>query len=64
MTGIRPMERRDVPDVARLYEVVVRKGRPEPELAGFLERTTFDQPWVDPRSRPSSTNMRVVWPVF
>ena len=48
MTGIRSMERRDVPDVARLYEVVVRKGRPEPELAGFLERTTFDQPWADP----------------
>jgi hypothetical protein len=42
------MEREHVGAVARLYEIVVRSGRPEPELGGFLERTLFDQPWADP----------------
>jgi hypothetical protein len=42
------MERDDVARVAALYELVVREGKPQPQLAPFLERTTFDHPWADP----------------
>jgi hypothetical protein len=47
---IRPLARADVPEVAKLYELVVRSGRPDPPpgLAAYFERTLLDQPWADP----------------
>jgi hypothetical protein len=47
---IRPLERDDIPAVARLYQVVMRGGSGEPPafLARFFERTLLDQPWADP----------------
>ena len=50
MTPIRPLERADLPAVARLYELVVRSGSENPptELAPGLERALLDQPWADP----------------
>src|SRR5690606_5171131 len=47
---IRPMERGDVQAVADLYELVIRSGSPPapPELVGYIERLTFEQPTADP----------------
>jgi hypothetical protein len=47
---IRPLEREDIPAVARLYQLVMRGGAGEPPgfLAPFFERTLLDQPWADP----------------
>src|SRR3954453_8670276 len=47
---IRPLERDDIPAVARLYQVVMREGSGGPPafLAPFFERTLLDQPWADP----------------
>jgi hypothetical protein len=47
---IRPLDRSDLPEVARLYERVVRSGTdsPPPGLAGEFERTVLDHPWADP----------------
>ena len=47
---IRPLEREDIPAVARLYQVVMRGGSGEPPafLEPFFERTLLDQPWADP----------------
>ena len=46
---IRPLEREDIPAVARLYQVVMRGGSDEPPafLEPFFERTLLDQPWAD-----------------
>jgi hypothetical protein len=47
---IRPLERPDLPEVARLYELVARSGRstPAPGLAPYFARVLLDQPWADP----------------
>jgi len=47
---IRPFERSDAAEVARLYDLVVRSGRPaSPErLASYFQRTLIDYPWADP----------------
>jgi len=47
---IRPFGREDVEEVAGLYELVMRSGRPEPSpaLCSYFERTLLDHPWVDP----------------
>ena len=49
MTAIRPLERRDLPAVARLYERVARSGSsdPPPALVTYFERTLLDHPWYD-----------------
>lgn len=46
---IRPFERRDVAQVAALYELVMRSGTstPAPGLGPYFERLFFDQPWAD-----------------
>ncbi len=50
MSSIRPMEARDIVEVADLYELVIRSGRPAapPELVRYVERLTFEQPSADP----------------
>jgi GNAT superfamily N-acetyltransferase len=50
MTAIRPLERDDVPQVAALYERVMRPGSPASvdRLAPYLERMLLDDPWADP----------------
>jgi hypothetical protein len=47
---IRPLRREDLPQVAGLYEKVIRSGleRPAPQLVRYFERTLFEHPWVDP----------------
>jgi hypothetical protein len=50
MSPVRPFERKDVPEVANLYESVVRSGShtSPPGLARYFERTFLEHPWVDP----------------
>jgi len=50
VTTIRPLERADLPEVARLYVLVTRDGSatPDPEVESFFGRTLLDQPWIDP----------------
>lgn len=50
MSRIRPLERGDLPEVASLYESVVRSGArtPPPLLSAYFERTLLDHPWADP----------------
>lgn len=50
MADVRSLERRDLPEVAALYELVMRSGRsaPPPGLVPYFERLFFDQPWADP----------------
>jgi hypothetical protein len=50
MSHIRPLERADMPQVAELYELGVRSGRPAPPpgLVPYFERVLLDQPWADP----------------
>jgi hypothetical protein len=47
---IRPLRREDIPQVASLYEKVVRSGSdtPAPQLGRYFERTLLDHPWTDP----------------
>jgi hypothetical protein len=47
---LRACEKADLPQVAALYESVVRSGgsAPAPGLARYFERTFFDCPWADP----------------
>src|SRR2546425_837095 len=54
MKGIRPCERADLPEVASLYEYVMRSGTRNPPLglAEYFERTFFDCPWTDPEIPP------------
>jgi hypothetical protein len=46
---IRPIERADLADVAKLYELVMRSGRSDPPagLASYFARNLLDPPWVD-----------------
>jgi hypothetical protein len=50
MSGIRPVERDDLPRVVELYERAMRSGEPPapPGLASYFERTLLDHPWADP----------------
>jgi hypothetical protein len=50
VSGVRPVERGDLPQVAGLYERTVRSGRPTPSpgLVSYFERTLLDHPWADP----------------
>lgn len=49
MSSIRPLQRRDIPRVASLYESVMRSGSrvPAPQLAVYFEQTFLDHPWAD-----------------
>jgi hypothetical protein len=49
VSGIRPLERDDIPQVASLYEAVSRSGAGTPPqgLASYFERTLLDHPWAD-----------------
>ncbi len=49
MTGIRPLTREDLPQVADICEVVLRQGSgpAKPGLARAFERMFFDCPWQD-----------------
>lgn len=49
MSGIRALQRDDLPSVCRLYERVVRYGLSDDPLAlvDYFTRTTMDQPWAD-----------------
>jgi hypothetical protein len=50
MKGIGPLDERDLPEVASLYERVVRSGSktPPPKLAAYFRRTFLKHPWIDP----------------
>lgn len=49
MSGIRPLQREDLPRVVDLYELIMRPGGPPaPYLVNFFERTLLDHPWADP----------------
>jgi len=50
LSEIRPLERDDLEQVARLFLRVMRPGGRESvsEVAGYFERTTLDHPWVAP----------------
>ena len=50
MSRIRPVEPYDLPQVASLFESVMRSGgrTPPPLLAAYFERTLLDNPWADP----------------
>jgi hypothetical protein len=50
MTGIRALERTDLPAVCDLYEAVARSGAgPAPaQLVRYFERTFLGHPWADP----------------
>jgi hypothetical protein len=47
---IRPLERRDLPEVARLFQRVMRQAEvlDQAETVAFFERTLLDHPWADP----------------
>ena len=49
MSGIRALQREDLPGVCELYESVARSGSttPPPQLIGYFERTFLDYPWLD-----------------
>jgi len=51
MTGIRALDRADLPAVCALYEQVMRDGThgaPDPRLVAYFERLFLDDPWFDP----------------
>lgn len=50
LAEIRPLERRDLPSMAALFELVfgARVAAASPALVDFFERTLFDYPGVDP----------------
>jgi hypothetical protein len=50
VSGIRPLERDDLPQVVELYERTMRSGSPTPPpgLLGYFERTLLDHPWAEP----------------
>lgn len=50
MTGIRALERADLPRVSALFELVMRSGReePNPRVAEYFSRVVLDDPWADP----------------
>jgi hypothetical protein len=49
VSSIRPVAAEDLPQVASLFETVMRSGgrTPPPRLAAYFERTLLDQPWAD-----------------
>ena len=50
MAPIRPFREDDVPQVASLYERLIRSGArtPPPLLGDYFRRTFLEHPWVDP----------------
>lgn len=50
MKGIRELKREDLPQVADLYEYVMRSKvrKAPPGMAHYFERIFFDTPWYDP----------------
>lgn len=50
MSGIRALERADLPAVSALFELVMRSGAstPSPAVARYFERVLLDDPWADP----------------
>jgi hypothetical protein len=50
VSRIRPVSAEDLPQVASLFEMVMRSGgrTPPPRLAAYFERTLLDTPWADP----------------
>lgn len=50
MSGMRPLERADLPAVSALYEQVMRSGEhvPTPAVADYFARVLLDDPWADP----------------
>lgn len=50
MTGIRALERADLPAVSALFELVMRSGahEPNPRVAAYFARVVLDDPWADP----------------
>ena len=50
MSGIRPLERKDLSQVVGLFELVMRSSASTslPQLPGFFEGLLFDNPWADP----------------
>ncbi|MDD7940820.1 GNAT family N-acetyltransferase [Actinomycetospora lutea] len=49
MSGIRPLERRDLDDVAALFDQVMGTGTSSrAQIARYFERTLLDDPWADP----------------
>lgn len=51
MSGIRPLERADVPALAALFERVLRTGSTADGLERLFARILFDDPWADPALR-------------
>jgi hypothetical protein len=51
LADIRPLERGDLPEFAALFELVLGSGtrKASPAVVTFLERSLFDNPWVDPQ---------------
>jgi Acetyltransferase (GNAT) domain len=49
LNAIRPLQKNDLPEVAALFELVMRSGSPTPprHLADYFERI-LDHPWADP----------------
>jgi hypothetical protein len=49
VSAIRPLQKNDLPEVAALFELVMRSGSdtPPPQLADYFERF-LDHPWADP----------------
>jgi hypothetical protein len=50
VSSIRPLERGDLPHVARLYELQLGSGSriSRPHVGQFIERIAMDHPWADP----------------
>jgi hypothetical protein len=50
LADIRPLERRDLSEFAALFELVFGSGTrtASPAIVSFLDRSLFDNPWVDP----------------
>jgi len=50
VTGIRALERTDLPQVGALFELVMRSGeqRRNPHVEDYLARVVLDDPWADP----------------
>jgi len=54
VSGIRALERADLPGVSALYEQVMWSGEhtPTSRVAGYFERVFLDDPWADPEIPP------------
>jgi hypothetical protein len=51
MSGIRPLQREDLPQVASLFELVMGSGSATapPGLDGYLGQVLLEHPWADPQ---------------